>query len=270
MKENECLIHKNALVSKKAQLGSNISIGPGSIIGDNAVIGDNTVIGAHCVIDGNTIIGANCKFFTGAVVGSDPQDLKYKGEKSFVVIGDNNIFREYITVNPATSEGAKTVIGNRNLFMAYSHVAHDCIVGSDCIIANSGTLAGHVEIHDRVVIGGLVAIHQFCRVGKMSIIGGCSKVVQDIPPFSTCDGHPAKIYGVNAIGLRRSGIKNDEIMKIKKAFKILFFSGFNKSHGLEVLEKELKRSGIISDLFSFVQTTQRGICKAALEEKELV
>jgi UDP-N-acetylglucosamine acyltransferase len=272
MENNKLLtsVDKSAIVSQKAKLGSNVLVGPGSIIGDNVTIGDNTQIGAYCVIEGNTCLGKNCKVFTGAVIGSAPQDLKYKGEKSFVVIGDNNIFREYITVNPGTTEGAKTIIGSNNLLMAYSHVAHDCTVGNDCIIANSGTLAGHVEIHDRVVIGGLVAIHQFCRVGKLSIIGGCSKVVQDIPPFSTCDGHPAKVYGVNLIGLRRSGVENEEIAKIKQAFKIAFFSGLNKTHVLEVLQKEFQKIGLISDLFSFIQTSQRGICKAAQKEKELV
>ena len=263
-------VDKSALVAKKARLGSNVLVGPGSIIGDNVTVGDNTQIGAYCVIEGNTCLGNNCQVFTGAVIGSDPQDLKYKGEKSFVIIGDNNIFREYITVNPGTSENAKTVIGSNNLLMAYSHIAHDCIVGNDCIIANSGTLAGHVEISDRVVIGGLVAIHQFCRVGKASIIGGCSKVVQDIPPFSTCDGHPARVYGVNLVGLRRSGVKNEEILRIKQAFKIAFFSGFNKTHALEELRKGFQEIGLISDLISFIQTSQRGICKAAQKEKELV
>jgi len=272
MKKNKSktLIHEGARVAKKANLGLNVSVGPGSIIGDNVTIGDNTQIGAYCVIEGNTCLGKSCKVFTGAVIGSDPQDLKYKGEKNFIVIGDNNILREYITVNPGTGEGGKTIIGNSNLLMAYSHIAHDCIVGSDCVIANSGTLAGHVEIQDRVVIGGLVAIHQFCRVGKQSIIGGCSKVVQDIPPFSTCDGHPARVYGVNLIGLRRSGVKNEEIAKIKQAFKIAFFSGLNKTHALEELQKEFKETGLIWDLVSFIQTSQRGICKAAQEEKELV
>src|SRR3989338_5546487 len=176
-------IHPTAIVSKKAKLAADIIVGPYSIISDTVTIGSGTKIGSHCVIDGNTRIGRDCEIFTGAVVGSRPQDLKYKGETVFLEIGDGNIIREYCTFNPGTEEGGKTTVGNDNLFMAYAHIAHDCIVGNNCVIANNGTLAGHVVIEDMAVVGGLVAIHQFVRVGTLSIIGGCSKVVQDIPPY---------------------------------------------------------------------------------------
>lgn len=177
-------VHALAIVSKKAKLGDGVIISPYAVIGDGVVIGPGTKVGNHCVIEGNTTIGKDCEIFSGAVVGSRPQDLKYKGEKVFLEIGDNNIIREYCTFNPGTEEGGKTAVGNANLFMAYSHIAHDCRVGDNCVFANNATLAGHVTIEDRVVIGGLVAIHQFVRVGVLSIIGGCSKVVQDIPLFN--------------------------------------------------------------------------------------
>ena len=255
-------IHSTAVISKKAKLAKDILIGPYAIVGDGVTIGTATKIGAHCVIDGNTVIGEGCEIFTGAVLGSPPQDLKYKGEKSFLEIGNNNIIREYCTMNPGTGENGKTIVGNNNVFMAYSHIAHDCIVGNNCIIANCGTLAGHVTIEDKAVVGGLVAIHQFVKVGRLSIIGGCSKVVQDVLPFSTCDGHPARIYGLNLIGLRRDGIEKEAMEKLNRAFKILFNLGLSIKHALERIEKEIKPSDEISYLVSFIKTSKRGISRS--------
>jgi len=252
-------IHPTAIVSKKAKLSEDISIGPYSIIGDSVVIGKATKIGSHCVIEGNTTIGPSCEIFTGAIIGSKPQDLKYKGEKSFLEIGDENIIREYCTFNPGTEEGSKTVVGNNNLFMAYSHIAHDCVVGNNCVIANNGTLAGHVTIEDRAVVGGLVAIHQFTRIGTLSIIGGCSKVVQDIPPYSTCDGHPARVYGLNLVGLRRHGVLKDSIEQLSHSFKILFNEGLSAKHALEKIEKEIQQTQEVSYLVNFIKISQRGI-----------
>lgn len=259
-------IHASAIVSKKAKIADNVEIGPYTIVKDNVTIGSGTKIGAHCLIDGYTTIGKDCQIFTGAVIGSQPQDLKYKGEKSLLEIGENNIIREYCTFNIGTGEGGKTSVGNNNLFMAYSHVAHDCIVGNNCVLANNATLAGHVTIEDMAVVGGLVAIHQFSRVGKLSIIGGCSKVVQDIPPFSTCDGHPARIYGLNLIGLRRHGISNEKIRDLDHAFKILFNSDLTIKHALEKTEKEIKQTEEIDHLVSFVKKTQRGIVRSCRKE----
>jgi UDP-N-acetylglucosamine acyltransferase len=176
-------------------------------------------------------------------------------------IGDNNIIREYCTFNPGTQDGGKTLVGNGNLFMAYSHVAHDCRVGNNCVIANSGTLAGHVTIEDRAVIGGLVAIHQFVRVGKLSIIGGCSKVVQDIPPYSTCDGHPARIYGLNLIGLRRNECSREVIRSLNSAYKILFNSGLVLKRAIAEVEKE-KLCGEVAYLIEFVKNSQRGLSRS--------
>ncbi|MCM8792135.1 MAG: acyl-ACP--UDP-N-acetylglucosamine O-acyltransferase [Candidatus Omnitrophica bacterium] len=255
-------IHSTAIVSRKANLPPDIEVGPYSIIGDNVRIGEGTYIGAFCVIEGNTTIGKRCKIFTGAVVGSIPQDLKYKGERTFLEIGDDNIIREYCTFNSGTGEGGKTVIGNNNLFMAYSHIAHDCIIGDNCIIANGGTLAGHVTIEDRAVIGGLVAIHQFVRVGKLSIIGGCSKVVQDIPPYSTCDGHPARVYGINLIGLRRANLSSATIREISHSFKIIFNSKLSLKSAIKKLESKKDLPTEVIYLIEFIKNSSRGICRA--------
>jgi UDP-N-acetylglucosamine acyltransferase len=252
-------IHPTAIVSKKAILADGVKVGPNSIIGDGVKIGAETKIGAFCVIEGNTTIGGGCEIFTGAIIGSRPQDLKYKDARVFLEIGDENIIREYCTFNPGSEEGAKTVVGNKNLFMAYSHIAHDCIVGNNCVIANNGTLAGYVTIEDKAVVGGLVAIHQFVRVGTLSIIGGCSKVVQDIPPYSTCDGHPARIYGLNLIGLKRHKISEDSIRQLDRAFRIAFSSGLTKIHILEKIEKEIKLTPEVTKLVDFIRTSKRGI-----------
>jgi len=255
-------IHPTAVVSKKAKLAGDIEVGPYTIVGDNVSIAASTKVGAHCLIDGNTTIGKGCAIFTGAVIGSQPQDLKYKNEESFLEIGDNNIIREFSTFNTGTGESARTIVGNDNLFMAYSHVAHDCRVGNSCVIANNGTLAGHVTVEDKVVIGGLVAIHQFTRIGRLSIIGGCSKVVQDIPPYSTCDGHPARVYGLNLLGLRRNKIPPASIKQLDRAFKILFNSDLSKKHALENVIKEAALTEEVSYLLDFIRGSQRGVVRS--------
>ncbi|MFH0918607.1 MAG: acyl-ACP--UDP-N-acetylglucosamine O-acyltransferase [Candidatus Omnitrophota bacterium] len=255
-------IHPSAIVSSKAKLASGVAIGPFSIIGEAVSVGAGTKIGAHCVIEGNTTIGKNCEIFTGVVIGSRPQDLKFKDEKVFLEIGNNNIIREYCTLNPGTGEGSKTTVGDDNLLMAYSHVAHDCRVGNGCVLANNSTLAGHVSIEDKAVVGGIVAIHQFVRIGMLAIIGGCSKVVQDIPPFSTCDGHPARVYGLNLIGLRRKGIQHDAIKKIDQAFRLIFNSGLSVKHALERVEKEIEKTEEIIYLVNFVKSSERGLTRS--------
>jgi UDP-N-acetylglucosamine acyltransferase len=261
-------IHSTAVVSQKAKLADDIQIGQYSIIGDNVSVGCGAKIASHCVIEGNTSIGESCEIFTGAVIGSRPQDLKYKGEKTFLVIGDNNIIREYCTFNPGTEEGSKTIIGNNNLFMVYSHIAHNCVVGNNCIIANNGTLAGHVTIEDKAVIGGLAAIHQFVRVGRLSIVGGCSKVVQDIPPYSTCDGHPALIYGLNLVGLKRNNIPGESIKQLDHVFNILFNSGLLLKHALERINKEITPCQETSYLINFIKDSSRGMARSCLHKQE--
>jgi UDP-N-acetylglucosamine acyltransferase len=175
------------------------------------------------------------------------------------MVGDNNIIREFVTMNPGTEEDSKTLIGNNNLIMAYSHIAHDCSVGNNNVFANCATLAGHVSIEDSVTIGGLVAVHQFCRLGAYSIVGGCSKVVQDVPPYSMCDGHPAIVCGLNLIGLKRANMTNETIRLLKKVFKIIFFSGYPFSKAKDIVKKELPASKEIEYLLSFISSSKRGI-----------
>ena len=259
MKERNLYRLCTALVSKKAKLGEGVSVGPYAVIADSVIIGTGTKIGSHCVIEGNTTIGKNCELFTGAVIGSRPQDLKYKGEKVYLEVGDNNIIREYCTLNPGTEEGSKTIVGNGNLIMAYSHVAHDCRVGNNCVLANGSTLAGHVSIEDRAVIGGLSGIHQYGRVGFLSMIGGCSKVNQDVPPFSLVDGNPATLRGLNIVGLKRADIPSDRQMALRRAFKILFNSGLNRTNAINQIQEQLNGVPEISRVIEFIQTSKRGI-----------
>lgn len=252
-------IHSQAIVSSKAKLGNNVKIGPAVIIGDNVSIGDDTVVDAFAQVIGNTKIGKNCRIFSYAILGNIPQDLKYKGERSYLSVGDNNIIREFVTMNVGTEIDSKTIIGSNNLIMAYSHIAHDCIVGNNNVLANCATLAGHVTIEDKVTVGGLVAIHQFCRLGTISIVGGCSKVVQDVPPYSMCDGHPAIVCGVNSVGLKRSGLSNETIRLLKKAFKILFLDNHPLNKAKELLKKEVPLSKEIEYLLRFISSSKRGI-----------
>ena len=258
-------IHQTAIIDKKAKLAGDIEIGPYSIIGPNVKIGPGTIVGPHCIIDGWTSIGRNCKIFTGAILGSVPQDLKFKGDRSYVEIGDNNTIREYVTINRSTGKDAATSIGNNNLIMAYVHIAHDCIIGNKVVIANACTMAGHVAIEDGVIIGGLAGIHQFVHIGTLAIIGGCSKVVKHIPPYAMADGHPTKIYGLNIIGLNRAGVSRNAKINLKRAFKILFNLRLSLPHALKEIENNIKPSKEIGNLVRFLKTvkqdTKRGVCR---------
>jgi len=256
-------IHKTAVIHPGAKLSSGVSVGPYSVIEGNVSLGDNVRIGTHCVITGQTTVGRNCKIYTGAVIGSAPQDKKHSSDDNvFLNIGENNVIREYVTINPGTVEGgSKTVIGNDNLIMAYAHIAHDCIIGNKCVMANAATLGGHVTLEDNAMIGGLSAVHQFVRLGRLAIIGGCSKVVQDVPPFSMCDGHPAKVINTNVIGLRRAQIAPESIKNLKKAFKILFHSGLSKTTALERIENEIESCPEIEHLIFFAKTSERGLSR---------
>ncbi|MBP7089200.1 MAG: acyl-ACP--UDP-N-acetylglucosamine O-acyltransferase [Candidatus Omnitrophica bacterium] len=254
-------IDSKALVSTKAQLDDGVTIGPYAVIGDNVKIGAGSVIDSFAQVLGYTEIGKKCHIFPYAVVGNIPQDLKYKGEKSFLIIGDENRIREFVTINPGTEEGTYTILGSNNLVMAYSHIAHDCRIGNNNILANAATLAGYVEIGNNVVIGGLVAIHQFCRLGDFSIVGGCSKVVQDIPPYSMCDGHPAEIHSINYLGLKRLAFPADTIRALRNAFKILFFEKHSFTEAQRLVLEHLPSSKELELLLTFITSTKRGISK---------
>jgi UDP-N-acetylglucosamine acyltransferase len=254
-------IHKTAIVGEQVKLGKNVNIGPYTVIDGQVSLGDDVVIGAHCVIEGHTTIGNGCQFFTGAVIGSPPQDRKHqKKDKVLLNIGVNNIFREYVTVNPGTIEGGgETRIGDNNLIMACAHVAHDCKIGDDCVLANYVGLSGHVTIEDRVVIGGLSGVHQYTRLGYLSMIGGCSKVNQDVAPFSLVDGNPASLRGLNIVGLKRADIPSPNQMVLRRAFKILFNSGLNRSNAVLKVKKQLNGFPEIHRIIEFIQISKRGI-----------
>jgi UDP-N-acetylglucosamine acyltransferase len=254
-------IHETAIISKDVKLEKGVCIGPYAVINSGVKIGEGTSIGAHCVIGEFTSIGKNCQLFPGAVAGSITQDKKFTQKKSFLDIGDNNIIREYATINRGTEENSRTRIGSNCLLMAYSHVAHDCVIGDNVVIANCGTLAGHVVLEKGVIIGGLAAIHQFVKVGTLSIIGGCSKVVQDIVPYAMADGHPAKIYKVNTVGLERSGFTEEEKENLKRAFKIIFSMKLNIKNALSKIEKQITPTEEIITLVKFIKDSERGIAR---------
>ena len=258
------LVHPTALVHPKATLDVGVAVGPYAVIGEHVRIGARTKIGAHCVIEGRTTIGAGCEIFTGAVVGSIPQDLKYRGEASALLIGDRNTIREYVTMNPGTAGGGgKTVVGSDCLFMAYSHVAHDCLIGDHVVLANSAALAGHIIIEDRAIVGGLVGIHQFVRVGTLAFIGGCSRVIQDVPPYATCVGYPAKVFGLNREGLRRAGVSSEARQLLHQAFRTLFHSKLSMSHALERVAKDVDHRPELQHLLTFIRQSKRGVCRAS-------
>ncbi|MCH7504353.1 acyl-ACP--UDP-N-acetylglucosamine O-acyltransferase [PVC group bacterium] len=254
-------IHKTAIVDPRAILGEDVSIGPYSIVKANAVIGDHTCIGSSCVIESGASLGRECVLFTGVIIGSITQDLKYAGKTSFVKIGDRNRIREYVTINLGTEENSETIIGNDNLLMAYVHVGHNSVIYNHSILANGATLAGHVEIENGAVVGGLSALHQFVRIGKQAIVGGCSKVVQDVIPYARADGHPAKLYGLNSIGLNRKNFSLELQALLKKAFKILFRSQLPLSQALSKLKDQYQDTVEVMDVVRFIEKSSRGICR---------
>ncbi len=252
-------IHKTAIIEDGAVIADDVTIGAYTIIGSQVTIGSGTTVASHCVIEGKTTIGKNNTIFSHAALGTIPQDLKFSGEDVELIIGDNNKIREFTLFNPGTKGGgAVTRIGNDNLFMGYTHVAHDCIIGDYCIFANVATLAGHVEVEDNVVVGGLSAIHQFCKLGTQSMIGGGSIVVQDIPPFCNTEGNRATIRGLNLTGLRRRLDNRADIDEIKKAYRQLFESGQPLMESAKELKNNTTNEYVIK-LTDFIINTKRGI-----------
>jgi UDP-N-acetylglucosamine acyltransferase len=251
-----------AVIAPGAKLHPTVKVGPFTVIGPNVEIGENTVIGPNCTIDGFTTLGKNNVLSPSVNIGQPPQDLKFKGEKSFVKIGDGNHFRECVTVHLAEGEGNSTVIGDNNLFMAYVHIAHNCTVGSNIIMSNCATLAGHVEVGDRAVLGGFTGIHQFCKVGCMVMVGGMSKIVKDVPPFIKIDGNPARVIGLNAVGLKRNDVSKESITRIRQLFKVFFRSDMNVSQILEKWDDLVDSSDpLIQKFRAFVEKSNRGIYK---------
>lgn len=254
-------IHPTAVVHPKAELAPGTRVAPYAVIGEGARVGRGTEIGPHVVLEGLVEIGERCRIFPGAVIGTPPQDLKYvEGIRSGVRIGDANVIREHVTIHRSSLEEGWTEIGNGNFIMAGSHIAHDCKIGNGVIIINYAGLTGFVEVEDRAVISGLTGIHQFTRVGTLAYIGGCSKVVQDVPPYFIADGNPAQVRGVNVVGLRRANVPAEARQDLQRAFKILYRSGLNTTHALERIRAELPASEYTTRLAEFIAASRRGIC----------
>ncbi len=253
-------IHETAIIHPKAQLGEDVGIGPYSIIGENATIGSGTSVGPHVHIEGWTTIGNDCRIFAGASIGNESKDLKYnQGDRSFVTIGNRNVIREYTSISRATGKDDTTEIGDDNLLMTGVHVAHDCKIGNNTILASYATLGGHVTVEDRAILGAQAAFHQFIRVGLLAFAGACAKVVQDIPPYTMSDGYPARVRGLNTVGLQRSGISPQSRMLLKKAYKLLFRSNLNREQAVQKVREEVEMCEEVMRLLEFMETSQRGV-----------
>lgn len=253
-------VHPTAIVDTRAELAAGVRVGPYSVIGPGALIGRDTEIGAHAVLEGRVRVGARCRIDHGAIIGGLPQDLKYReGLPVGVVVGDDTVIREYVTVHRATHEGHDTTIGQRCLVMASSHVAHDCLVGDEVVIINYAGLTGHVIVEDRATVGGHSGIHPFVRIGAYAYIGGFSKITRDVPPFMIADGIPARAMAVNVIGMRRGGIEAPGRRQVRSAFTILYRSGLAPGAAIARVKAELGGDPLIARLVEFVESSQRGI-----------
>jgi UDP-N-acetylglucosamine acyltransferase len=257
------LIDSTAIVHKDAQIDDGAFIGPYCIVEERVQIGKGTRLLSHVVVQKGTRIGENCTVSPFASLGGPPQDVSYKEEETTLVVGNNNVIKEYVTMNRGTEHGdGVTSIGDDNFIMAYAHVAHDCKVGNNIIMANCATLAGHVEIADFVIFGGLCAVHQFCRVGKYAFISGVTGVPKDVPPFVIAAGDRAKLYGLNVVGLERRGFTKEDITQLKKAYRIIFRSSLPLSTSLRIVQEELPGEvGYVNDLIEFIKSSKRGICR---------
>ena len=254
-------IHPTAIVDPGAVIGPGTLVGPYCIIGAHVVIGPDCWLQHHVTLTGPMQAGARNKFYAYCSIGQQTQDLKYRDEPTFLEIGHENTFREFVTVNRSTTSEGKTRIGNGGNFLAYSHIGHDCTVGNSVIFSNNGTLAGHVEIGDHAVMGGLTAVHQFCRIGRFAITGGCSKIVQDVPPFMIADGNPAAVRGINLVGLERNGYPAERVKSIKQAFKLIYRSEFNTRQALDAMRAQLSQDEAVTEILDFIEKTQRGIIR---------
>ncbi len=255
-------IHETAIVDPKAELGEGVTVGPYSVIGEHVIIGDGTVIDSHALIEGWTTIGSKCRISSFTSIGTPPQDISYAGEETKVVIGDRNTIREYTTIHRGTKKGGGiTTVGSDNYIMAYVHIAHDCIIGNHIVMANAATLGGHVKIDDYAIIGGLTGIHQFVRIGAYSMVGACSAVSLDVPPYVSAVGNRAELFGLNIVGLRRQGFDKARVQKIKKAYNILFRSKLQLKEAVKSVIKEVPVSEDMDRMIKFIKETKRGICR---------
>ncbi len=253
-------VHPTAIVDRDADLSPGVTVGPYSILGPGVTVGAGTRIGPHVFIERDTEIGEGCTLAKGAVLGTDPQDLKYQGERTSLVVGDRTVIREYATLNRGTAARGRTEVGSDCLLMAYVHVAHDCVVGDHAVLSNAVNMAGHVIIGDHAIVGGLTAIHQFVRIGDHAFVGGASRVPKDVPPFLKAAGNPMQLYGLNGVGLQqRRGFSDDVRTQLKRAYRIFFHSQLNVSQAIERARAELPPSPELETFLSFVEESERGI-----------
>jgi UDP-N-acetylglucosamine acyltransferase len=252
-------IHPTAIVSPDAEIGSNVEIGAFAIIGEGCTVGDGCVISPRATLERNVTTGPNVIVGIGSILGGAPQDLKYAGEETTVEVGEGTVIREYVTINRGTSHSFKTTVGNHCLLMSYVHIAHDCNVGNSVILSTVVQLAGHVTIEDKAIISGVSAVHQFARIGRHSFIGGFSRVSKDIPPFLKAVGNPVKLYGLNTIGLQRSGMDENTIRELKRAYRLLFRSDLNVTQAIERAHTELEPLPEVKELVGFVEASVRGV-----------
>lgn len=263
-------IHASAIVHPKAELADDVVVGPFCLVGEHVKIGKGTRLLSHVSVDGWTEIGERCEVHPFVSIGGPPQHLHYKGEPTKVVIGHDNILREYVTVNRATTQGGgTTTIGSKNFLMAYVHVAHDCHLGSHLILANAASLAGHITIGDHAIIGGLTGIHQYVRIGAYSMVGGCCALGQDLPPFMrAAGGYRARMYGLNSVGLRRHGFSADRIAVLKRAYDLLFRSGHRTAEAAKLAKTEFVDQPDVMTVVAFMEETKRGICRSVGKDHE--
>ena len=258
---SEAQIHPTAIIDAGAEIGPGTIIGPYCVVGAGVTLGPDCWLQNHVTLAGPMAAGSKNRFFAYCSIGQQTQDLKYQGEPTYLEIGDENTFREFVTINRSTTAPGKTQIGHRGNYLAYSHIGHDCNVGDAVVFSNNGTLAGHVQVGDHAIMGGLTAVHQFCRLGRYAITGGCSKIVQDVPPFMIADGNPAKVRGINIVGLERNGFAAETIKTIKEAFRLIYRSKFNTRQAVEAIQQELTASAEITQIIEFIQSSERGIIR---------
>jgi UDP-N-acetylglucosamine acyltransferase len=268
MSDGEIIVHPSASVHPKAKLDSGVKIGPCVVIGEHVTIHKNTTLEAHICVFGKTEVGKGCRFSPFSSIGTEPQDLSYKGEDTEVKIGDDNIFREFVTVHRGTVKGrGETVIGKGNYFMAYSHIAHDCVIGDHTVFLHGATIGGHVDVDDYSTVGALSGIHQFCRIGKYAFIGGSTVVTQDVIPFCRVAGaRPTQLYGLNAIGLRRQGFTRERLSALKEMFKLIFYSDLNTTQAVDEIEKSFPPGEDRDEILCFIRDSKRGFVKKPSEQ----
>jgi UDP-N-acetylglucosamine acyltransferase len=255
------MIHPTAIIHPRAQIGSGCEIGPYCVVGKHVILGENNTLHSHVVIDGHTKLGQGNEIFPFAALGKKTQDLKWKGGVTRLEIGDRNVFREGVTAHCATDDGDATMIGSDNLFLTYVHIAHDCILGNHIIMSGYAGLAGHVVVEDRAILGGYTAVHQFCRIGKFAMTGGCSRIPLDVPPFMIVEGNPAETRTINKIGLQRNGVSEEAQSALRQAYKILFREDLPLAEALAKVDQELPPLPEVQHLANFIRTSERGIIK---------